>query len=1226
MNVVVVTQNGHLTGAFDRALRRLRRTDPDVNVTLEVAAEWAHDETARARCVERLERADIVLVAQIFIEAHETPILPTLTEHRDRYRALCCILSSPPIASLTRMGAFSAAEGEASPLLSAIRKLRGRGRAAGGKASGRHQMTVLKNLPRLLRLIPGAAQDLRAYLIVMRYWLAGSDENLANLVRFLVARYGGASRAKEPSAPKEYPTLGVYHPDLPGHGLADDASALPGIRSKKPRVGLLLMRSHLLSGNTHPYDAVIRGLEARGIVPVPAFAANLNQAPTAEAFFLDRDGQPTVDAVVSLTGFSLVGGPAYSDVDSAHALLERLDVPYIVAQPLELQSVEAWKEDPRGLSPLQASLMVSIPELDGATDPIVFGGRSDAPAHAGASVALDERVERLAERVARRSRLRRAERAERKVGIVLFNFPQNAATVGTAAFLDVFASLHRTLVRLADEGYDVEVPESVEALRAAVLQGNRERYGTPANVMHRVDVDDHVARCPWLDEIESVWGAAPGRQLVSGRHLLVMGARFGNVVVGVQPPMGWEGDPMRLLFERTFAPTHAFAAFYRWLHEDFGADALLHFGTHGATEFMPGKQVGLGEACWPDRLIGDTPNFYLYAANNPSEGALAKRRVAATLVTYLTPPVVQAGLYRQLADLRSGLERLRDLDPSAAERPGIEELVREQAAALELPAGDPLDPAELARRLSEIECALIPHGLHVLGAPPDSAEALDLLVAAGLARAAEDGGTPAAIEDALPDAARLVVEGRGERPVVSALVRGGVARGAARTLAAFLIGMFEQLSTNQELDGVVRALEGRWMPPAPAGDLIRRPEILPTGRNMYAFDPYRVPSAPALVEGRLQADRVLEAHRARHGDLPRTVALVLWGTDNLKRDGAPIAQALALIGAEPRFDSYGRLAGASLVPLERLGRPRIDVLVTVSGVFRDLMPLQMKLLAEASRLAACADEPPEQNWVRAHALDHARALGCTVEEASLRVFSNADRSYGANVNQSVDAGLWEDEAELGEMFVRRKSWAYDADGSGVHRAELLDRALAGVELTYQNLDSVELGVSDVDQYFDSLGGLSRAAANRRDEAVPVYIGDETRPGSAAVRTLDEQIDLESRTRVLNPRWYEAMLEHGYQGVREIESRVTAAVGWSATTGAVSPWVYRDVSRTFLLDPDMRRRLSRLNPDATLNMNRRVLEAFDRGYWEPTPDELAALEQANEELEDRIEGIDEEAAA
>jgi magnesium chelatase subunit H len=378
------------------------------------------------------------------------------------------------------------------------------------------------------------------------------------------------------------------------------------------------------------------------------------------------------DALVNLTGFSLVGGPAYNDAPAARAALAALDVPYLSLQTLEFQSVTEWQADARGLNPLQATLQVAIPELDGAVGPAVYGGRGAGTPErpAAASEPVPERVAAVADRVAALVKLRRTRHADRKVAVVLFNFPPNAGNTGSAAYLNVFPSLFRTLHAMRDAGYTVDVPESVDALRDMVCEGNRERAGAPANVHARVSAETHESREPWLPELERTWGAAPGRQLTDGRDLFVMGAQFGNVFVGVQPAFGWEGDPMRLLFEGGFAPTHAFCAFYRWIREDFGAHAALHYGTHGALEFMPGKQVGLSGACWPERLIGALPNVYLYASNNSSEGTLAKRRGAATLVSYLTPPVTNAGLYRGLQDLKGTLDRWRQArTPSAPRRP-----------------------------------------------------------------------------------------------------------------------------------------------------------------------------------------------------------------------------------------------------------------------------------------------------------------------------------------------------------------------------------------------------------------------------------------------------------------------------------------------------------------------------------------------------------------------------
>ena len=354
--------------------------------------------------------------------------------------------------------------------------------------------------------------------------------------------------------------------------------------------------------------------------------------------------------------------------------------------------------------------------------------------------------------------------------------------------------------------------------------------------------------------------------------------------------------------------------------------------------------------------------------------------------------------------------------------------------------------------------------------------------------------------------------------------------------------------------------------------------------------------------------------------MPETVAIVLWGTDNLKTEGSPIAQALWLMGATPRMDSYGRMAGAQLIPLETLGRPRIDVLATLSGIFRDLLPLQTKLLAEAALLAASADEPVDQNFIRKHALAFQAEHGGAIEDAALRVFGNMDGAYGANVNQIVGNGAWNDEDELADAYLKRKGFAYGVNGPPRRNDAVLADALSHVDLTYQNLDSLEVGVTTVDHYFDSLGGISRAVKRARGgAATAVYIGDQTR-GEGTVRTIAEQVSLETRTRALNPKWYEALLSHGYEGVREIEAHVTNTLGWSATTGEVAPWVYEKLSETFVLDPAMRERLAALNPTATVKLANRLIEAHERNYWAPGDEMREALQKAGEELEDRLEGV------
>jgi magnesium chelatase subunit H len=1238
VNVVIITMDTHLASSVERVRRTLMAEFPGLSLALHAASEYEGNEVLLARCKADIAKADIIVAGMLFLESHFLPILDDLRARREHCDALICMASASEVVKLTRLGNFDMAKPASGPM-ALLKKLRGsKGKTATGGAA---QMKMLRRLPQILRFIPGTAQDLRAYFLTLQYWLGASDANVLNLVRHVIeCGVSGSRRALRGRAriepPVDYPEVGVYHPRMPGR-FADSADALPGPLAVPVvgTVGVLLLRSYLLSGNAAHYDGVIAALEARGLRVVPAYAAGLDSRPAIDAFFT-RDGQVSVDAVVSLTGFSLVGGPAYNDAKAAEEILAQLDVPYVAAHPVEFQTLDQWGGSDRGLLPVESTIMVSIPELDGSTGPIVFGGRPGAAGvtcsgchHACTFKATDtaqdmhscpERALMLAARVSKLVALKRSERSERRVAIVLFNFPPNAGNIGSAAYLSVFESLMNTLAAMKAQGYRVNLPESVDALREALLHGNAAQYGADANVHTLIPADDHVRREFWLDEIEAQWGPAPGRQLSNGSAIFVLGKQLGNVLVGVQPAFGYEGDPMRLLFEKGLAPTHAFSAFYRYLREDFKAHAVLHFGTHGALEFMPGKQSGMAGSCWPDRLINDLPNIYLYASNNPSEGAIAKRRSGATLVSYLTPPVAQAGLYKGLNELKASVEHWRGLEPASAERPELALLIQSQAAALNLCDAEPpwdiaargdVDArvARLADQMLELEYTLIPHGLHVAGRPLSAAERVDMLLSMA------DSSHEVKLERAVAEA---LVAGAG----IDAALRAGQVPRTEQSVAMMqtLASANEKLCVDTEVDALLHALDGGYIRPAPGGDLLRTPEVLPTGRNIHGFDPFRIPSAFAVRDGARHAQILLDRFAADGNPLPESIAMVLWGSDNLKSEGTPIGQALALMGALPRFDSYGRLAGATLIPLEQLGRARVDVVITLSGIFRDLMPLQIKLLAEAAYLAASADEPLERNWIRKHALDYQQEHGCSLEVAALRVYGNAEGAYGSNVNNLVESSRWDDGDELAETYKRRKGFAYGRTGRAVQHTALLTSVLADVQLTYQNLDSVELGVTTVDNYFDTLGGITQAVKMAKGgKTPPVYIGDQTK-GEAAVRSLREQVALETRTRMLNPKWYEGMLEHGYEGVRQIEVHVTNTMGWSATTGQVQPWVYQQLSETFMLDPEMRERLARLNPTASARVADRLIEASERNFWQPDAKTLEALRRIGEQLEDRLEGV------
>ena len=1158
---VIITLDAHSAGPVNRVQRKLKPYFPSLEISVHAAAEWSENPKALEKAKADISSANIIVANLLFLEEHVKAILPSLKKKRSECDALVGCISSKEIVSLTVLDRLDMSK-PTTGFLRLLKRLRGSSKS-GKPASGKSQMSILRKLPKILRFIPGKAQDVRSYFLTMLYWLGGSDDNVESMVVYLCEKYGKikAIGNKTAKPPIEYPETGIYHPSLRKR-ITTNIKDIPKQGKANGTVGILVMRSYVLSGDTAHYDAVIKRLEENGINVIPAFSASLDARPAIEEFFL-KNGKIAVDCVLSLTGFSLVGGPAYNDSRAAEEILSKLDVPYVAAHALEFQTLSHWEENDSGLGPVETTMLVALPEIDGAIAPTVFGGR---PGPGLEMLPAEDRVESLVGKVISYVNLRIKPLEEKIISIILYGFPPNAGAIGTAAYLDVFQSLQNTLLRLGEEGYKVEIPQNVQELKEKILNGNKETYGQEANVFKRLSADEIVREEPYLNEIEAAWGPAPGKLQSDGSGLFILGEKFGNVFVGIQPAFGFEGDPMRLLFEKGFAPTHAFSSFYRFLRKDLQTDAIIHFGMHGALEFMPGKKAGVSQSCWPDRLIGDTPNIYIYAANNPSEGSLAKRRSNAVIISHLTPPLAKAGLYKGLLDLKESLTQLRGMSPNSDNLSDLKHLIEDQAEALDIRFKGDFDVLRL--KLYELEEALIPEGLHIVGVPPSTQARENYL-------------------NVIPGA-----DNKKEREKFDKL-----------------------LKNDTELPALIKALDGKFIKPVPGGDIIRSPEILPTGRNMHAFDPFRMPTTFAMQEGKNQTAALLSAQ----DHFPETVAMVLWGSDNIKTDGGSIAQAMNLMGAKPFFDDYGRLSGAELISLQDLGRPRIDVLMTLSGIFRDLLPLQIKMLADASIKAAQALEPSDMNFIRRNTLAIMEKHDFTIEQAALRVFSNAEGTYGSNVNHLVSSASWDQEDELADTYENRKSYAYDAMGKCSKQTELLQAILQLVDCTYQNLESVELGVTTVDHYFDTLGGITRAVKRARGEDTPVFIGDQTR-GGAKVRTLKEQIALETRSRSLNPKWFEPLLKHGYEGVRHIESQVTNTLGWSATTGQVEPWVYGKLSETFILDEEMRRRMAALNPAASLRVANRLMEAHDRSYWEPDEETLEALKDSLAELEDNLEGV------
>jgi magnesium chelatase subunit H len=1303
IKVVYVVLESQYQSALSQAVRKINASNSSVAIEISgYLVEELRDSENYEDFKRDVAEANIFIASLIFIEDLADKVVAAVEPHRDRLDAAVVFPSMPQVMRLNKMGSFSMAQLGQSK--SAIAQFMRKRKEKSGSSFQDGMLKLLQTLPKVLKYLPmDKAQDARNFMLSFQYWLGGSAENLENFLLMLADKYVPSLQQKVKfQDPVTYPDMGIWHPLAP-QMFEDVEEYFNWYNSRKdipadlkdplaPCVGLVLQRTHLVTGDDAHYVAMVQEIEAMGARVISVFAGGLDFSKPVDAYFYDKgrgEGVALVDTVVSLTGFALVGGPARQDHPKAIESLKRLNRPYMVALPLVFQTTEEWQDSDLGLHPIQVALQIAIPELDGAIEPIILSGRDGTT---GKAIALQDRIEAVAQRALKWANLRRKPKLQKRVAITVFSFPPDKGNVGTAAYLDVFGSIYEVMHSLQRNGYDVQnLPESAEKLMQEVIHDAQAQYSSPElNIAYRMSVPQYEELTPYSERLEENWGPPPGHLNSDGQNLLIYGKHFGNVFIGVQPTFGYEGDPMRLLFSRSASPHHGFAAYYTYLERVWQADAVLHFGTHGSLEFMPGKQIGMSGECYPDNLIGTTPNVYYYAANNPSEATIAKRRSYAATISYLTPPAENAGLYKGLKELSELIASYQTLKDSGRGVPIVNTIMDKCRIVnldkdIALPEVDAKDMSaeerdgivgSVYRKLMEIESRLLPCGLHVIGKPPTAEEAIATLVnIAALDRPEEEilslpriiansinrdideiyrNSDRGILEDvqllqeitlATRDALSALVKAQTDadgrvskvsklnffnmgkkEPWLEALHQAGYPKvdpQALKPLFEYLEFCLQQVVADNELGALLKALEGEYVIPGPGGDPIRNPDVLPTGKNIHALDPQSIPTTAAVQSAKIVVDRLIARQKADNGgQYPETIACVLWGTDNIKTYGESLAQIMWMVGVRPVPDALGRVNKLELIPLEELGRPRIDVVVNCSGVFRDLFINQMNLLDQAVKMAAEADEPPSMNFVRKHASQQAEEMGINLRQAATRVFSNASGSYSSNINLAVENSTWDSEAELQEMYLKRKSFAFTSDNPGTmeESRKIFESALKTAEVTFQNLDSSEISLTDVSHYFDS-DPTKVVASLRGDGKTPAaYIADTT-TANAQVRTLSETVRLDARTKLLNPKWYEGMLSHGYEGVRELSKRLVNTMGWSATAGAVDNWIYEDTNATFIQDEAMRQRLMNLNPHSFRKVVATLLEVNGRGYWETSESNLELLRELYQEVEDRIEGIE-----
>ena len=1120
----------------------------------------------------------------------------------------------------------------------------------------------------------GVAAEAHAYLA------HGGPHNLEQLGRFLSDTVLLTGHGFEPPAPA--PTWGPLE-RTPRNDLRADA----------PTVAVLYYRAHHMSGNTAFVETLCTAIEAAGGRPMPLYVASL-RAP--EPALLERlsTADVLVTTVLAAGGSRPAEASAGGDDEAWDAgALARLDVP--ILQALCLTSTRAeWERNDEGVSPLDAASQVAVPEFDGRLITVPFSFKELDEDGLPVYAAEPERAARVAGTAVRHARLRHIPNADKRLALVLSAYPTKHSRIGNAVGLDTPASAVHLLRRLLAEGYDfgeepvpgVESGEGDELIRALIDAGGHDQEWLTEEQLARnpvripaADYRRWYAELPaeLRESVEERWGPPPGEMFVDHSRdaqgegdegdIVLAALRHGNLLVLIQPPRGFGENPIALYHDPDLPPSHHYLAAYRWIaasREDggFGADAMVHLGKHGNLEWLPGKNAGLSAACAPDAALGDLPLVYPFLVNDPGEGTQAKRRVHATLVDHLVPPMARADSYGDIARLEQLLDEhatIAAMDPAKlpAIRAQIWTLI--QAAKLdhdlgmeERPDDDGFDDflLHVDGWLCEIKDAQIRDGLHVLGAAPEGEARVNLVLAILRARQLWGGekALPGLREalgldesaadrtgaDRAEELARTLVEameGAGWTPEAAADAVAKLPEDAScseedlRAVLAF--GAREVVPrlarTTDELDHAVHALAGGFVPAGPSGSPLRGlVNTLPTGRNFYSVDPKAVPSRLAWETGQALAESLAERYRRDNGDWPVSVGLSLWGTSAMRTAGDDVAEALALLGVRPVWDDASRrVTGLEPVPHEELGRPRIDVTLRISGFFRDAFPHTVGLLDDAVRLVAGLDEPPEHNHVRAHAQADLAEHG-DERRATTRIFGSRPGTYGAGLLQLIDSRDWRTDADLAEVYTVWGGYAYGRGLEGKSARTEMEAAYKRIAVAAKNTDTREHDIADSDDYFQYHGGMVATVRALKGTAPEAYIGDSTRPEAVRTRNLVEETSRVFRARVVNPRWLEAMRRHGYKGAFELAATVDYLFGYDATTGVVADWMYDKLARTYVLDEQNRAFLQEANPWALHGITERLLEAESRGMWaEPDPEILDELRRTFLETEGELEGDD-----
>ncbi len=1122
------------------------------------------------------------------------------------------------------------------------------------------------------------------HVTVGKYGVYGGISNFKNMWLWLLNRYAGKHFQVEEPQPMAW--NGIYHPKAKKLYRDLEEYRKDFCRPDWPCIGMIFYRNEWLAGNLAYQDAMIAEAERQHLNMIAVFSHGVKNpemgAPGLEdavTRYFQEDGKTIVDCVVNTIKFSFTSSGSLE-----LPVLERLDVPLLQAYTL-MRSTEEWKESIEGMTPVEVAISVTMPEFDGAIHGVPIAGKVRDKNNVISYEPIPERVQLMIQKAKKWSILRRKPNEEKRVAIVFHNYPPTNSNIGTALGMDSPESIRRLLAKMKQEGYRVDrIPTDSESFMKEITScaTNDRRFMTEEMIekaegkLSKEAYRDFFKTLPTSvqQRMTDAWGEAPGDVFFYDTDLLIPGMRNGNIFITVQPPRGFGEDSGKIYHDPVAPPTHHYLAFYHWLRDVYQADVLIHVGTHGSVEWLPGKAAGLSDADYSAICLSDMPNLYHYVITVIGEGIQAKRRSAACLIDYLTPPISTGGLYDELAELESLLDEYLDFkDNEKDQLEDVMNLIRQKAAACHMEdvkeEGDfGAYVTALHNQLTDIKNMQIRVGLHILGEGPEGKERKEYLFA--LTRL-QNGTVPSLCQtlaghyeadynDLLENSTRYIEKAHQRASRLADAIHEqcfaifdaleGLHFDASQVETILSLFDFPQWSaeekekivavcryiceelvphlvqTEEEISHTMHGLSAGFILPSAAGAPTNgRADVLPTGRNFYGVDPQTIPTKTAWEVGKKRADGVIQQYIADEGQYPETIGMVMFS--DMRTHGVVFAQFMYLLGIRPIWQAgSGRVIGIEPIPLAELKRPRIDALARITGMMRDSMPCVVTWLDKAVKMAAGLDESDEVNFVKKHVAADAADLekeGVKEEEAFVqamhRIFGCPPGGYGAGVAYLLEEKNWEKLEDLSDVYVRWGAHVYGEGQSGTFMPNLFKKRLSQVDATVMGIDNREINLLSSDDFNSYHGGLIAGVRTCSGKMPRTYCADSTDESHVVIRTIAAEVKRVFRGEVMNPKFIEGMKAHGYKGAADMGNYVAHCYQWDATTEVMEDWMYDDLAKKYALDPEIRKWMERVNPWALDRIASVLLEAEQRGMWKPSGNLKQELQDLLLEIEGEMEG-------